>query len=611
MRLVVAMRQKDAGSGNQVLRRYIYRANDVLDMIQPWLRSSTTANYRWFPGNGDTAVLFRSNEPESSEMRSGWISNKKRAWAWSGVVGQGLYQQLKLESPESSKFYETVAGADGSFALIGASPREITVSTNSHRSESMYWGEDKDIIIFSNSAALINLMLNDGHPKYSALGVAGALVHALPLTTETIFCDVKIVEPGVTVRSSRDNGFEYVLKPERDYAEGLSLDQLSESVAASLVSYADALSAGASNIRAAVTGGKDSRLVVAALSAAGKKFETYTNGLNESGDVRIGAAVAEAIGVKHRVITPPIRRSATGGEVVVGVPELQAWNTLRSTGGLGNAFTAMPDPHKEHQPISDVANFGGQGGEIIRGGFLRLLPPGGINRDSARAFLLKTWLNNEDILSPLAKEACLASVSDMIDLASTDPYEALFRSYVERRTGRWLSTMRHGESVGKAHTTLLINNSMVVSMLRQDPRLLAEERLAFKVLQQLRPDLLDIPFFRDRWAFEQDGPSDFYSPNNWIQREPYTAHKQPRASFNWRVAYSRSLSNFFRDYIFSFDNSLMFDVIDRKRVEQVLNGRSYRAPLAWALYSTQYALSNAWLSDTPPAHPEEVEVSVP
>ena len=126
-------------------------------------------------------------------MRSGWISDKKRAWAWSGVVGQGLYQQLTLESPESSKFYETVAGADGSFALIGASPREISVSTNSHRSESMYWGEDKDVIIFSNSAALINLMLNDGHPQYSALGVAGALVHALPLTTETIFCDVKTV----------------------------------------------------------------------------------------------------------------------------------------------------------------------------------------------------------------------------------------------------------------------------------------------------------------------------------------------------------------------------------------------------------------------------------
>lgn len=612
MKLLVAMRQKARGNrDNSALRAAIYQANAVLDRIQPWLNNETTSSLRWFPGAGETAVLFRSNEPETSKVRAGWISNKNRAWGWSGVIDDELHERLAGGSPESQGLFEEVEKANGSFALIGATPSSITVSTNVHRSEVMYWGETPDIVIFSNSAAFINLMVNGGKPRYSELGIAGALVHALPVTSETVFSDVQIVDPGVTIKSSTKNEFEYVKQFETGKNLDLDIPDLADSISESLVEYARALSAGSGEIRAGITGGKDSRLVVAALAAAGKTFETYTSGLPEAGDVVIGQQVAKTLGMSHKILVPRTRRGASGGQVVVGNPELQAWRTLRSTGGLGNAFTAMPSPHVAHQSISKLANFGGQGGEIIRGGYLRDIPKELINRDTAREYFVKTWVNNGDILTPLAREGCVASLSDTFKLASLRPHEALFRAYIERRTGRWLGTMRHGESVSKSHTTLLINNRMVWEMLQVNPELLSDEYLAFCVMRNLNSELIDIPFFKDRWAFEKEGPSTMYAPESWASRAPYTADKQPRATFNWRVAYSKNLSSYFKDYIFSFEDSQLFDVVDKEKVLAMLNGRGYRAPLAWALFSTQYALSNSWLSPTEPTGAAEVEVPVP
>lgn len=140
MKLLVAMRQKARGNrDNSALRAAIYQANAVLDRIQPWLNNETTSSLRWFPGVGETAVLFRSNEPETSKVRAGWISNKNRAWGWSGVIDDELHERLAGGSPESQGLFEEVEKANGSFALIGATPSSITVSTNVHRSEVMYW----------------------------------------------------------------------------------------------------------------------------------------------------------------------------------------------------------------------------------------------------------------------------------------------------------------------------------------------------------------------------------------------------------------------------------------------------------------------------------------
>lgn len=610
MRLFVAVRVKNGvpPENRNVLNSAVRQVVSALDRVQPWPAETTTQDLRWAPAGGRVAMLFRSNETAISVERSGWIGNKARAWSWAGIVGSDLHEAL-LQGSCTSVPDEVIWSGIGSYGLVGGTPDTISASTNQHRSEGLYWIATDECVIFSNSAATLSLVLNGERPSYNRVGIAGFLMHGLPFTDTLPFEGVRVVPAGATVQSGpRSDLAVRVDEPER--AADVGIEEIAGEIAEGLTEYARVLTSGAGEVAAAITGGKDSRLVVSTLHAAGVNFSTYTNGLPESGEIVVGKRVCQALGIPHRANAPAVRRGAAGGTVVEGRPEEQAWSTLKSTGGLGNAFTALPSPLQPHVSIAGKANLGGQGGEIVRGGFARYFESDTPTPTEAEALLRSTWFNNRDLLTPLAVEAVELDARHILDAAQTEPARTLFDAYVTNRTGRWLATMRHGESVVNTHATLLINNRMVRQMRTLPTSALLGERVAHAVMGKLAPAVVDIPFFRDRWAFEAKGAVAAYRPESWADRAPYTAHDQPRATFNWRTAFTPGLSGFFRDYILSQPSSLLFDVIDRKAVEAMLKGVRYRPPAAWALFSVQYMLSNDWLGPKP-SSVQAIEIEVP
>ncbi|WP_353951824.1 hypothetical protein V6K52_19720 [Knoellia sp. S7-12] len=593
------------------LKRVMSRAVIALDTVTPWPSEHTIVDLRWTPNPGRVGILMRSNEPESTETRLGWIGNKARAWAWTGVLGEDLLPLLRGGDHTKPLVADAVDDGIGSFAMVGATPDSLRVFTNVHRSEAMYYTEVDDVVLFSNSAAALNLVRHDSAtPVYSPLGLAGAIVHGLPVTSSTVFADVQIAPPGSRIVSDSTHDLRvedrYVWQADAD----ASFDEVASAIADSLVTYAKTLAGGAEKVIAAITGGKDSRLVVSALTAAGVPFLAYTNGLDESGEVHVGRQVAALIGAEHRTNRPAMTTAPSGKSFVAAQPELQAWMTLRSTGGLGNAFTTLPDPAKAHVLITKSVNLGGQGGEIIRGGWARSLAANDHGRDSALQLIRKSWFNNGDLLSPLAREAMHLDLAGSLARIGDAPVRGMLDAYVRNRTGRWLATMRHGESVVAPHATLLINNRMVRRILAAPDETLIEERLAHRVMNTIVPGIADLPFFRDRWTFEAKGPSTFHDPEGWAGRNPYTATDVPRANFNWRVAYTPALADYFTSYVLDNDSSLLFDVLDRKAVEKMLSGSRYRAPAAWALFSAQYTLNNGWLGGRPES-PDTIQIEVP
>lgn len=612
MRLIVAARLRDhvAADDRRVMKSVVQAANLALDRIQPWPEDNVETDFRWVPAGGRTAMLFRSNEPETIPERYGWIGNKARAWAWSGVMGSELHEQLRNSSPLNGGISETIWNGVGSFGLIGATPSSITLYTNSHRSEGLYWTELPDAIVMSNSAAVLNLMKHRGRLTYSRTGMAGFLTHGLPFIDTSPFADVFTAPAGASVTSDEngDRRISYDQPAIGDDAE--SIEDAMDEIASGLVDYAKVLAGKSDTVTAAITGGKDSRLVCAALHTAGIDFSTFTSGLPESGEAHVGIEVAGALGVPHQLNKPPVKRGSAGRSVVIGKPEEQAWATLKSTGGLGNCFTMMPDPATKHVNVLSKVSLGGQGGEIIRGGFARRLNNELPTAANAQDIMYRTWFNHRDMMTPFALEAVENAFRPTLDSVWSDPGRALFEGYVTQRTGRWLSTMRHGESVVAAHSTLLIDNRTVRLLKSLPSSALLAEKVAHGVMVRLAPQVAGIPFFRDRWAFETEGPSAHYKPESWDAREPYTAHDQPRASFNWRTARTPELSRYFKEYILADSSSMLFELVDRQRVAAMLDGKSYRAPLAWALYSAQYALNGDWLGSRP-LNPKSIEIEVP
>lgn len=589
------------------MKAAVRRAYAALEMVQPWPAENTTEDLRWVPAGGRVAMLFRSNETPPTPERVGWLGNKARAWAWSGILGSDLREGLLRRSAETLPADRAWSGI-GSYALVGATDQTLIAYTNQHRSEALYWTVLNNAVVISNSAAALSVMRTGRNPRYSPLGIAGFLMHGLPFTDSVPFDNVRVVPAAARLLSDQHSDLVIDHDVVEVREESGAAQSAADAIASGLTDYARTLTAGSGETVAAITGGKDSRLVVAALAAAGVDFEAYTNGLPESGEGIVGRTVTQALGVKHRLNVPKVKRRA-GGSVVVARPEEQAWATLRSTGGMGNAFTVLPDPAKPHVSVAERTKFGGQGGEIVRGGFARRFNNEKPTPGQADEIFRTTWFKNRAILNPLAREAVELDTRDLFEPINTDPAGALFLGYVTNRTGRWLATMRHGESVVNSHTTLLINNHMVRELRSLPSSAMLAERMAHQILRSLAPQVVDLPFFRDRWAFEADGPDPDYEPDTWDQREPYTAHDQPRADFNWRTE-RPVLGNFFRDYVLSTPTSMLFDVIDRAAVEKMFNGSAYKGPLAWALFSVQYMLSDQWLGARP-ANPETLEIAVP
>lgn len=613
MRLIVGIRVKNHVSPESREPRFewVRRAHRALDKIQPWPETNTTHAYQWVPPAGRTAMISRSNEPDSVVARLGWLGNKQRSWAWTGVAHESTIGKMRASAADRAEIDETIWDGVGSYAVIGATPDTLTAYTNANRSEALYWVELDDVVVVSNSAAVLAHMRTNGSIEYSALGFAGFIMHALPLAETLPFAGVQVMPAGSKLLSGGQRDMSIAQDPGDPHFGSLSFDERVDTVAESLVTYAKTLSHNVESVRAAATGGKDSRLVASALRAAGVDFATYTNGLPESGEVHVGRKFSEFLGIKHAFQAPPTKRGKSGSPVIVAKPETQAWQTLRSTGGLGNAYTVLPNPSQNHVSPLLKANFGGQGGEIIRGGYLRLADSDEPAASKTLEIFMKHWMNNRDLLNPLAREAVIADFKPIFDQRLQDPDRPLFTGYIAHRTGRWLATMRHGESVVYPHTTLLINNQMIRRLLTFSTGELRDEKVAHAVMSKLAPGIQDLPFFRDRWGFEQEGPSAGYKPDSWDSREPYTAHEQPRANFNWRAVYSRDLSKYFRDYVMDSPNSLLFDILDRKNVETMFKGKGYRAPTAWALYSAQYTLSNDWLSPHAPTNVATLEIPVP
>lgn len=610
MRLFVGIRTKNDVPRTErgPLRDAVRAALTALDAVQPWPEENTTQDLRWVPGEGKVATLFRSNEEPPIPEREGWIGNKARIWSWSGIMGSELHAGLRASKADSVDDVAVWSGI-GSYALLGATPDTLVAFTNQHRSEGMYWISTPTAVVVSNSAALLAVMRGNGAPEYSRIGTAAFLMHGLPFADATPFAGVRTLEAAAKLIADDRTDARIELDEVEQDAAAVDVHATAEKIATGLVEYARVLAAGSGEVVAAITGGKDSRLVVSTLHAAGIDFSTYTNGLPESGESAVGTRVTDVLGIEHKLQTPPVRRSAGGKSIFEARPESQAWATLRSTGGMGNAFTVLPDPSRAHLSVTTKTNFGGQGGEIIRGGFARELPVDPSSADSFSA-LTARWFNNKDLLSPLAAEAVIADVQDHLDIADRDPVQAAFLAYVTNRTGRWLSTMRHGESVTASHTTLLINNQMIRQLRSLPSSMLLGERIAHEVMAILAPEIVDLPFFRDRWAFEKKGPDAAYKPESWDDRAPYTAHDQPRANFNWRVAYSQPLSAYFKQFVLSNESTLLDDIIDRAAVSAMFDGKAYRAPAAWALFSAKFMANDQWLSKVAPQG-KMIEIEVP
>jgi hypothetical protein len=377
-------------------------------------------------------------------------------------------------------------------------------------------------------------------------------------------------------------------------------DELAASLAGALVdAMAPLQRAGGEPVELGLTGGKDSRLLAAALAAAEVPFVTQTFGHDGHPDVVVGRQVAQLLGVPHRHQRPQPSSGEDEVPLVGADPLRRAVDAVLLAEGMVSSYENLGSADGAFSPRATMS---GTGGGLLRGGYAHMAKdhsPQGAYRYLARGFV-----RHAELLSPDAQARLRGLLAPWLEAARRDPLGTLDRFYRDHRVGRWLSAGRSAYKVKR----FLVQPLMDAEVVRLGASSAVEDRvselLLYRILKHLEPRLAVLPFADHRWRFEEEGPHPVLG--GWRLRDPVTAPEvaatQVPPRFNWRVHYGAEVQEVFREVVLDpARDADLFTFLDRAGVERLLTHEPPRLQhLSWHLFTIATLLSRVWVA--PRAH---------
>jgi hypothetical protein len=252
-----------------------------------------------------------------------------------------------------------------------------------------------------------------------------------------------------------------------------------------------------------VTGGRDSRLVLAAAMRAGVEFEANTGGDGSAPDVRIGRRLAELAGVRHSLIADD--------------PHGSVWSDWRrgarllaaSQGGaatLADAAGFPMGPRAGPLPLWHS----GQGGEIARAYYGT---GDGLDRDGLVERLTRAFLGRRpgraDVLADGARVSVRDRIAAWVDeqlAAGVAPSDVPDAFYLTRRMGAWAGPTHGAVEYVRDTTSPLWSARLLPDLLGLPAPERARHMFHLRVLERLAPRLVDVPFEDGRpWPAREGG----------------------------------------------------------------------------------------------------------
>jgi hypothetical protein len=401
-------------------------------------------------------------------------------------------------------------------------------------------------------------LLNPGFPLGSVTPFTG--VTAVAGSTTLRLLDGSVTRPAAPGPGARPGGA-------RDVAE-------------SLVAAVAPLRDAGGPVELSLTGGKDSRLISAALVKAGVPVVARTHGFDDHPDVVVAAEIARRLGIEHVVRTP-----AAPGQRVDVLGRIRA--TVLVADGMLSAFenVGRPDP-----AASPALTAGGHGGELLRGGYAetsgRLAAAGGLRRAVAPArraarsaeLLRRLTTKHLGLIRRGPAAAYVASLAPWTPRLARHPMQALDDFYLVNRAGRWSAAARQAYLLRERLVQPLFDDRVVLAARTVPLTDRVSGALSAAVLAELSPALADVPL---------------------AGKPPAGAH----SPFDWRRQYGDAITTFLRGYILDLGTtSALFDVVSRPAAEKLLTPPHADRASVWALATAACLVSGDYRHAREPTH---------
>jgi len=422
--------------------------------------------------------------------------------------------------------------------------------------------------------------------------VAAFLALGYPVGAATPFRGVRAL--GARQRATVTGGRLVVTADRGDSTGAGSYD----SVAAALVDEVRPLAGLSAPVELSLTGGKDSRLIAAALTVAKVPFLARTHGFASHPDVIVAAMIARELGIEHVVTEPrpPTREQAADQALQHTGDEADLLARLRSavlvSDGMLSAFenVGRPDPVVTAEPVQT----GGHGGELLRGGYApaawsdrRLLGSARAWSETRGAELFRRMVTRRlGLLRPAAAGEYLASLTPFAATLPRGPLRALDDFYLANRAGRWSAAARQAYLIRSPLVQPFFADRVVQAARAVPLPDRITDRLHRGVLSALAPELLDLPLAGSTWKS---------GPRTPPVRTAATAGSG--GASDWRRAYGDQMARLLRDYALDLGAAGgMFDLVRRSAAERALRPPQQDSHAAWALATLAALLSGDWLN---------------
>jgi asparagine synthetase B (glutamine-hydrolysing) len=371
-------------------------------------------------------------------------------------------------------------------------------------------------------------------------------------------------------------------------------------VADALVAAVRPLAEEAVPVELSLTGGKDSRLIAAALAAAGVPFRARTHGFASHPDVVIARMIAERLGLEHTVTEP----RAAAAERAPDQAEILA--RLRSavlvSDGMLSAFENLGSrvrPH--HEAAAEPVQAGGHGGELLRGGYAqtawrspaprRPVAAAQAGSSAAAAELFRRLTTRRlGLLRPAAAAAYLASLAPWAAAVGAGPLRALDDFYLVNRAGRWSAAARQAYLIRSPLVQPFFSDRVIRAARAVPLRQRMSDQLHRDVLASLAPKLLELPLAEHPWQGQRP------TADNVL-----TARPGASAPPDWRR--SQATTGFLREYVLDLGGAggtgQLFAIVSRPAAERALQPPQADPQAAWSLATLAALLSGDWRRGQP------------
>jgi Asparagine synthase len=496
----------------------------------------------------------------------------------------------------------------------------VTTSTSITRVDPVYLARAGRAVVISDRASWVAAVTGRIESPDPLL-YAGLLGPGYPLGAITPFAGVRALAPGASGRATGGVFTEARRPPLSE--PGAGGPEGAQRLAAALVEAVTPLRDAAQPVELSLTGGKDSRLIAAALAEAKVPTRARTYGFADHPDVVVAAQVARELGLDHEVAEPKTSRdtgSRDGEARGAGatVQEVDVLARLRAgvlvADGMLSAFenVGRPDP----DPADAAVAIGGHGGELLRGGYAKPIGGSAARRAAASAEMFRRLtMRRVPLLRVRWRTAYVATVAPWTVAVAARPGRTLDDFYLVNRAGRWSAAARQAYAIRSVLAQPFFDDQ-VVRAARAVP--LAErldDRLVRGAIRALYPPLADLPLAADQWKC---GPAvapvtapPGSAPTGSALAEPALAEPalaepalaEPalaggrRARFDWRRSYGDEVATFLRDYVLGTGaDGGLFAIVSRPAAEKLLRVPHTDPTTVWALATLATLCSGDWLN---------------